>query len=53
LFIHLFYFVFYRFAKQYQDKKWVVVCEEDTRMDLKRLLHLLQQHDESEVGEMV
>ncbi|KAK7088109.1 beta-1,3-glucosyltransferase-like [Littorina saxatilis] len=33
-------------AKLYGNKRWIIFCEEDTRMDVQRLPSILQQHDD-------
>ncbi|XP_076435134.1 beta-1,3-glucosyltransferase-like [Babylonia areolata] len=35
-------------AGKYKDKRWLIVCEEETRMDVLRFPQFLQQHDEAE-----
>ncbi|KAL8614023.1 hypothetical protein ACOMHN_023258 [Nucella lapillus] len=34
-------------SEMYQDKRWILVCEEETRLDVLHLPHFLQQHDDT------
>lgn len=33
------------FAKLFAEKKWIIVCEEETRIDLRGMVSLLQEYD--------
>lgn len=39
----------FRFAAKYSSKKWLLICEEETRVDLSGLTEVLQRFDPEKV----
>lgn len=43
------YIFLHRFAKDFQDSSWVFICEEETRLDLSKLMEVLVKYEPNKV----
>ena len=41
--------LYFSLAESTEERKWFLICEEETRIDLHKLLTFLQQYDPSKV----
>lgn len=47
-YVYIFFFL-HRFVKDFQDSSWVFICEEETRLDLSKLMEVLVKYEPNKV----